>query len=113
MTFTKVLMRTTQEKNVIIVFDDTIADIISNKKINPIVTKVLIRGKKLNISLVFITQSYFKLPKDIRPISKHYFIMKIPPKRKLQQIAINHSSDIDFTKILRKKYCRNIFFFGY
>ena len=79
-----------------IVFDDMIADMLSNKKLNPIVTELFIRGRKLNISLVFITQSYFAVPKNIRLNSTHYFIMKIPNKQELQQIAFNHSSDIDF-----------------
>ena len=69
---------------------------ISNNKLNPIVTELLIRGRKLNISIVFITQSYFKGPKDVRLNSTHFFIMKIPNKRELQQIALNHSSDINF-----------------
>ena len=69
---------------------------LSNKKLNPIVTKLFIRRRKLNISLVFITQSYFVVPKNIRLNSTHYFVMKIPNKRELQQIAFNHSSDIDF-----------------
>ena len=73
-----------------------IADILNNKKLNPIVRELFIRGRKLNISLVFITQSYFCVPKDIRLTSTHYVIMKIPNKRKIQQIAFNHSSDIDF-----------------
>ena len=72
-----------------------IADMINNKKVNSIVTDLFIRGRKLNISLVFITQSYFKVPKDVRLNSTHFFIMKIPNKRELQQIALNHSSDID------------------
>ena len=69
---------------------------ISKKKPNSIVTELFIRGRKLNISLVFIIQSYFKVPKDIRLDSTHYVIMKIQNKRELQQIAINYSSDIDF-----------------
>ena len=73
-----------------------IADTINNKKLNPIVTELFIRGKKLNISIVFITQSYFKVPKEVRLNITHFFIMKIPNKRELQQIAINHSSDVDF-----------------
>ena len=73
-----------------------ISDMLSNKKLNPIVTELFIRGRKLNISLVFITQSYFAVPKNIRLNSTHYFVMKIPNKRELQQIAFNHSSDIDF-----------------
>ena len=69
---------------------------INNSKINPVVTELLIRGRKRNISIVFITQPYFKVPKDVRLNSTHFFIMKIPNKRELQQIALNHSSDIDF-----------------
>ena len=78
---------------------------INNKKLNSIVTELFIRGRKLNISLVFITQSYFKVPKDVRLNTSHFFIMKIPNKRELQQIALNHSSDIDykdFIKIYKK-----------
>ena len=71
-----------------------IADIIHNKKLDSIVTELFIRGRKLNISLVFITQSYFKVPKDVRLNTSHFFIAKIPNKRELQQIAINHSWDI-------------------
>ena len=73
-----------------------IADMLSNKKLNPIVTELFIRGRKLNISVVFITQSYFAVPKNIRVNSTHYVIMKILNKQELQQIAFNHSSDIDF-----------------
>ena len=73
------------------VFDDMIADVINNKKFNPVVTGLFIRGRKLSISTVFITQSYFKVPKDVRLNSTHFFIIKIPDKRELQQIAINHS----------------------
>ena len=73
-----------------------IADMINNNKLNPIVTELFIRGRKLNISIVFITQSYFKVPKDVRLNSTHFFIMKIPNKRELQQIALHYSSDFDF-----------------
>ena len=69
---------------------------LSNKKVNPIVTELFITGRKLNISLVFITQSYYAVQKNIRLNSTHYFITKIPNKQELQQIAFNHSSDIDF-----------------
>ena len=68
-----------------------IADILSNKKRNSLVTELFIRGRKLNISIVFITQSNFSVPKKIRLNSTHYFIMKIPNIRALQQIAFNHS----------------------
>ena len=85
-----------KKRKIIIVFDDMIEDMINNKKLNPVVTKLFIKGRKLNISIVFITQSYFKVPKDVRLNSTHFFIMKIPNKRELQQIALTHSSDIDF-----------------
>ena len=86
---------------ILIVFDDMIADMINNKKFNPLVTKLLIRGRKLNICIVFITQSYLKVPKDVRLNSTHFFIMKIRNKRELQQIALNHSSDIDFKDFIK------------
>ena len=70
-------------------------------KLNPIITELFTRGRKLNISTVFITQSYFKVPKDVRLNSTHFFIMKIPNKRELQQIALNHSSDIDFKDFIK------------
>ena len=63
-----------------------IADMLDNKKLNPIVTELMIRGRKLNISLVFITQFYFAVPRNIRLNSTDYFVMKIPSKRKLRQI---------------------------
>ena len=94
-----------KENKILIVFDDMIADMINNKELNSIVTELFIRCRKLNISLVFISQSYFKVPKDVRNNSTHFFIMKIPKKRELQQIAINHSSDInakDFINIYKK-----------
>ena len=94
-----------KENQILIVFDDIIADVIKNKELNSRVTELLIRGRKLNISLVFITQSHFKVPKDVRNNSTHFFIMKIPNKKELQQIAINHSFDInteDFIEIYRK-----------
>ena len=77
-----------------------IADMINNKKLNPVVTKLFIRVRKLNISIVFITQSYFKVPKDFRLNSTHFFIMKITNKQELHQIALNHSSDVDFKNAL-------------
>ena len=91
-----------KENKILIVSDDMIADIIHNKKLDSIATELSIRGRKLNISLVFITQSYFKVPKDVRLNTTHIFISKIPNKREIQQIATNHSSDIstkDFTNI--------------
>ena len=85
-----------KKRKTLIILDDMIADMINNNKLNPIVTELFIRDRKLNISIVFIMQSYFKVPKDVRLNSTHFFIMKIPNKRELQQIALNHSSDIDF-----------------
>ena len=83
-----------KENKMLIVFDDMITDMILNKRLNSIVTELFIRGRKLNISLVFITQSYFKVPKDVRLNSTHFFIAKTPNKREPREIAINHSSDI-------------------
>ena len=71
-----------------------IADTIYNKKLNSIVSELFIRGRRLNISLVFITQAHFKVPKDVRLNTNHFFMAKIPNIRKLQQIVINNSSDI-------------------
>ena len=78
-----------------------IADLINNKKLNPVVTELFITGRKLNMSIVFITQLSFKVPKDVRLNSTHFFIMKIPNKRELQQIALNHSLDIDFKNFIK------------
>ena len=104
----KILKITIQEKNrkVLIVFDDMIADMSNNKNLNPVITELFIKGRKLNISIVFITQSYFKVPKDVRLNFTHFFIMKIPNKKEPQQIALNHSSDIDFKDFMKifKKY---------
>ena len=85
-----------KNKKKLILFDDMIADTLSNKSFYPIVTELIIRGRKLNIFLVFITLSYFAVSKDIRLNCIHYIVMKIPNKRELQQIAFHHSSDADF-----------------
>ena len=100
-----------KKRKVLIVFDDMIADMINNNKLNPIVTELFIRGK--NISIVFIMQSYFKVPKDVRLNSTHFFILKIPNKRGLQQIALNHSSDIDFKYFIKnyKEYTKEPYSF--
>ena len=84
----------------LIVFDDMIADMLNSKQCNPVVTELFIRDRKLNIFLVFITQSYFAVPKNISLNSTHYFVMKILNKKKLRRIAYNHSSDIDFKEVL-------------
>ena len=78
-----------------------IADIMSKKKFQAIIKELFIRCWKLNISLVFITQSYFSVPKDVRLNSTHYLIMKINNKRELQNIAINHSANIDYQDFMK------------
>ena len=94
-----------KENKILIVFDNMIADMILSNKLNSAVTELFIRGRKLNISLVFITQSYFKVPKDVRLNATHFFIAKIPNKRELRETAINRLSDIsteDFINIYRE-----------
>ena len=93
-----------RKRKILIVFDDMIADIMTNKKFQAIIKELFIRCRKLNISLVFITQSLFFLSKKRRLNSTH-LIMKINNKRESQNIAINHSADIDyndFKEIYRK-----------
>ena len=85
-----------RKRKKLIVFDDMIADIMGNKKFRAIIKELFIRYRKLNISLVFIPQSYFYVPKDVRLNTTHYFIMKINNKKELQNIAINDSADIDY-----------------
>ena len=95
-----------KENKILVVFDDLITDLINNKKLNSILTELFIGGIKLNISLAFITQSYFQVPKDVRLNTSHFFITKIPNKRELQQIALNRSSDISSKDLItfQKKY---------
>ena len=93
-----------RKRKILIVFDDMIAHIMANKTFQAILKELFIRCIKVNISLVFITQSYFSVPKDVRLNSTHYLIMKISNNRELQNITINHSVDIgykDFVKIDR------------
>ena len=90
-----------KKRRVLLVFDDMIADMVSNEKLSPKVTELFMRGRKLNISLVFISQYYLKVPETIRLNATHYFIMKIPNKRELQQIASNHSPDTDFKDFIK------------
>ena len=107
MIFTKMLMNTIliNKNKLLIVFDDVIADMVHNIKLNSIVTELFIRDRKLNIFLAFITQSYFKVPKDVTLNTSHIFIAKNPNKRELQQTPINDSSNIstkDFENICKK-----------
>ena len=92
---------TVENRKTLIVFDDMIPDMINNKKLNPVVTELIIRGGKLNISIAFIIQSYFRGPKDVRLNSTHFFIMETPNKREFKQIALNPSSDIDFKDFIK------------
>ena len=96
---------TDNERKILIAFDDMIADMISNKKLNSIVTELFIRGRKLSIFFVFFTQSCFKVPKDVRLNFTQFFIMKTPNKGDLQQNTLNPLSDINskgFIKICKK-----------
>ena len=90
-----------RKRKILIAFDDMIADIKTNKNFQAIIKYLFIRCRKLNISLVFITQSYFSVPKEVRLNSTHYLIMKIHSKRELQNIAINHLPDIDYKDVLK------------
>ena len=90
-----------------------IADIMTNEKFQAIIEELFIRCRKLNTSLVFIAQSYFSVPKDVRLNSTHYLIMKTQNKRESQSIAINYSADIDyndFVKIYRDD-TKELYFF--
>ena len=91
-----------RKRKKLIVFDDMIADIMTNRRFQAIIKELFIRCRKLNISLVFITQSYFSVRKDVRLNPTHYLIIKINSRKELQNIEINHSADInykDFVKI--------------
>ena len=94
-----------RQRKILIVFDDVIAEIMSNKKVHAIIKELFIRCRKLNILLVFITQSCFFVPKDVRLSSTHYLLIKINNRKELQNIAINHSAVIyykDFMKLYRE-----------
>ena len=94
-----------KKRIILIVFDDMIADMISNKRrYNPVVTKLFIRGRKLNISIVFITQSYFHVQENNIINSTHYFIIKIPNKQELQQSGFDNSSYIDFKYFMNPRF---------
>ena len=94
-----------RKRKILIVFDDMIADVMTNKKFQATIKELFIRCRKLNISLVFITQSYFSVPKDARLNTTHCFIMKINNRIELKNIVTDHSADIDyqdFKKIYRE-----------
>ena len=90
-----------RRRKILIIFDNMIADIMTNKKFQSIIKELFIRCRKLDISFVFITQSYFSVPKDVRLNSTHYLIMKINNRKELQNIAINHSADIDYKDLMK------------
>ena len=90
-----------RRRKILIAVDDMIVDIMTNEKFQAIIKELFIRCRKLNITLVFITQSYFSVPKDMRLNSTHYLIMKINNERELQNIAINHSADIDYKDFMK------------
>ena len=97
-----------RNKKVLIIFDDMIADIMRSEKFKAIVKELFIRCRKLNISIVFITQSYFRTPKDARLNSTHYVLMKIGNKKKLKSIAEENSGHLDFKDFLKiYNYCTN------
>ena len=90
-----------RDKKVLIIFDDMIADIMRSEKFKTIVKELFIRCRKLNISIVFITQSYFRTPKDARLNSNHYILMKIGNKKELKNIAEENSGYLDFKDFLK------------
>ena len=92
-----------RKRKILVVFYDKIADIMTNEEFKAIIKELFIRCRKLNISLIFITQSYFSVPKVsyVRLNSTHYLIMKINSRRELQNIAINHSADTDYNDFMK------------
>ena len=94
---------------ILIVFDDMIVDVMSNKKFQAIIKKLFIKCRKLTISLVFITQSYFSVPKDMKLNSTHYLVMKINNNRELQNSSNDHFADTDYKDYMKiyKKCTKN------
>ena len=95
-----------RDKKVLIIFDDMITDIMRSEKFKAIVKEFVIRCRKLNISIVFITQSYFRTPRDARLNTTHYILMKIGSKKELKSIAEENSGHLDFKDFLKiYNYC--------
>ena len=90
-----------RDKKVLIIFDDMITDIMRSEKFKAIVKELFIGCRKLNISIVFITQSYFRTPKDARLNSTHYILTKIGNKKELKSIAEENSGHLDFKEFLK------------
>ena len=104
-----------KKRKILIVFDDMTVYILSHKILYPVVTELFIGGRKLNISLAFIRQSYFSVSKNIRLNSTHCFITKIANKQEVQQTAFYHPSDIDFQHLINlfKKFTANPYSFHF
>ena len=102
-----------KKRKVLIVFHGMIADIMRNKKFQVIIKELFVSCRKLNISLLFITQSYFSVRKDVRLNSTHFLITKINNRKELQNIAINHSADFDYKDFVRiyRQYTRKPYSF--
>ena len=102
-----------KKRKVLIVFHGMIADIMRNKKFQVIIKELFVSCRKLNISLLFITQSYFSVLKDVRLNSTHSLITKINNRKELQNIAINHSADFDYKDFVRiyRQYTRKPYSF--
>ena len=90
-----------RKRKILIVFDDMISHLMSDKKAQQVLKELFIRCRQLNISLCFLTQSYFSVPKDVRLTCTHYVIFKLNNKRELKNIAINHSADIDYKDFIK------------
>ena len=95
-----------RDKKVLIVFDDMIADIEYNKNFKRIITELFYRARKINVSIVFITQSYFRALKDARLNSTHYILMRIGNKKELKRIAEEKSGHLDYKYFFKMyNYC--------
>ena len=90
-----------RKRKVLIIFDDMISHVMSDKKAQQILKDLFIRCRKLNISLCFLTQSYFNVPKDVRLNCAHYILFKLNNRRELQNIVIDHSADIDYEDFIK------------
>ena len=89
-----------RKRKVLIVFEDIISHVMSNKKAQQVLKELFIRCRKLNIALCFLTQPYFSVPKDVRLNCTHYVAFNLNNKRELQNIAINHFADIDYKEFV-------------
>ena len=90
-----------RKRKVLVIFDDMISHVMSDKKAQQILKDLFIKCRKLNISLCFLTQSYFSVPKDVRLNCTHYILFKLNNRRELQNIAIDHSTDIDYKDFIK------------